>query len=73
MNIKNTKPTPRSITHKNPIYMSASLMRLNNPMKMRYKPPVYKSIVRFVLVMYEIIEIKTIVSKIKVSLNTISL
>ena len=51
MKIKNTKPTPRSITHRNPINRSESFIRAKIPISIRYIPPVYKSIVRFVCVM----------------------
>ena len=40
INIKNTKPTPRSITHKKPIKISASFKNDNPPINNKYKPPV---------------------------------
>ena len=40
MNIKNTKPTPKSITHKNPIYISASFIKDKIPINIKYIPPV---------------------------------
>jgi hypothetical protein len=49
MKIKKTKPTPKSITHKNPIYMSASLIKARVPTNIKYKNPVYNKINKLVL------------------------
>ena len=38
--MKNTNPTPKSITHKKPTYMSASFKNARPPSSNRYKPPV---------------------------------
>jgi len=40
--IKNTKPTPRSITHKNPINISESFRNAKTPTSIKYIPPVYR-------------------------------
>ena len=48
--MKKTKPTPRSITHKNPIYISESFNNKYRPAKRRYRPAVYRSIIMFELI-----------------------
>lgn len=50
INIKKTNPTPKSITHKKPINKSESFNNANIPTSIRYIPPVYSNIVRFVWV-----------------------
>ena len=40
MKIKNTKPTPKSITHKKPINKSESFNKAKQPTKIKYIPPV---------------------------------
>ena len=47
--IKKTKPTPKSITHKNPMYISASFIRAKVPISIKYRKPVYSNINKFVL------------------------
>ena len=50
INIKKIKPTPKSITHKNPMYTSISYNDKSNPIRHKYNPPVYNKTIRFVLV-----------------------
>jgi len=49
INIKKTKPTPKSITQRKPVYISASFRNNRKPKDSRYKPPEYKSTRRFML------------------------
>jgi hypothetical protein len=44
MKMKKTSPTPKSITHKNPIKMSPSSKSRNRPNNIKYKPPRYHSV-----------------------------
>ena len=50
INIKKTNPTPRSITHKNPIYISESFKKPRKPRKTKYKPPIYKRVSKFIVI-----------------------
>lgn len=42
--MKKIKPTPKSITHKNPIQISASFSNNEIPANIKYKPDVYNRI-----------------------------
>jgi len=46
MKIKNTNPTPKSITQRNPTNISKSSVKRNNPSNIRYKPARYQSVNR---------------------------
>lgn len=48
MKIKKIKPTPKSITHKNPTKMSESSKSKNNPKKIRQRPPKYHRDITFI-------------------------
>jgi hypothetical protein len=50
MKIKKIKPTPKSITHKNPIYISESFKKPKKPKKTKYKPPIYSKVKRFIVI-----------------------
>ena len=50
INIKNIKPTPRSITHKKPIYISQSFIKHKIPINIKYIPETYNNVVRFIVV-----------------------
>ena len=43
MKIKKTKPTPKSITHKNPIKISPSSKNNQSPVNTKYNPAKYHS------------------------------
>jgi hypothetical protein len=51
INIKNINPTPKSITHKKPIYISQSFIRHKIPTNIRYIPETYSKVVKFIVVM----------------------
>ena len=51
INIKNIKPTPKSITHRKPIYISASLINAKIPTNIKYIPDTYNKVVKFIVVM----------------------
>ena len=54
MNIKKTNPTPKSITHKNPVYIFALFRNKSIPIPIKYIKLEYKIDNRLVLVRYEI-------------------
>ena len=45
MKIKKIKPTPRSITHKNPTKISASSRSSHHPIKTKYSPAKYQIVI----------------------------
>ena len=49
--MKNINPTPKSITHKNPIYISQSFIKHKIPINIRYIPETYNNVVKFIVVM----------------------
>lgn len=56
--MKKIKPTPKSITHKNPMKISASFNKEYNPKRIKYKPALYKSTITLLLVTkYNVINI----------------
>ena len=51
--MKNTNPTPKSITHKKPVYISALFINNSIPIPIRYIKLEYRIDNRLVLVRYE--------------------
>jgi hypothetical protein len=46
INKRKMRPTPRSITHRNPIKISPLAIKASNPIDIKYKPPKYQDIKR---------------------------